>query len=176
MPIRPTARLVQRPSMSIRVAIGIGLVVGLLVAHPLGSSFARAEAPPPAPPPPAGESVRTGLNQSPLALGSKPISAASSFSVQDRDFQLRPIGSVQDILRVTPGLVMVQHSGGGKANQYFLRGFDADHGTDVALSIDGIPINMVSHAHGQGFSDTNFVIPETIERVDMSKGPYFANQ
>jgi len=57
-----------------------------------------------------------------------------------------------------------------------LRGFDADHGTDLALSIDGIPINLVSHAHGQGFSDTNFIIPETVERLDISKGPYFANQ
>jgi TonB family protein len=111
-----------------------------------------------------------------LVLGRRPISAASSFAVRDRDFSLRPVGSVQDILRVTPGLVMVQHSGGGKANQYFLRGFDADHGTDVALSIDGIPINMVGHAHGQGFSDTNFIIPETVERVEITKGPYFANQ
>src|SRR6187431_3003305 len=111
-----------------------------------------------------------------LVLGRKPFSAASSSSVRDRDFALRPIGSVQDILRVTPGLVVVQHSGGGKANQYFLRGFDADHGTDLALSIDGIPINMVSHAHGQGFADTHFIIPETVERVELSKGPYFANQ
>ena len=111
-----------------------------------------------------------------VVLGNRPISAASSFSVRDRDFQLRPIASVQDILRVTPGLVVVQHSGGGKANQYFLRGFDADHGTDIALSIDGVPINMVSHAHGQGFSDTNFIIPEIVERVEISKGPYFANQ
>ena len=111
-----------------------------------------------------------------LVLGRRPMSAASSSSVRDRDFALRPVGSVQDILRVTPGLVMVQHSGGGKANQYFLRGFDADHGTDLALSIDGIPINMVSHAHGQGFSDTNFIIPEMVERVEISKGPYFANQ
>jgi outer membrane receptor protein involved in Fe transport len=79
-------------------------------------------------------------------------------------------------LRVTPGLVLVQHSGGGKANQYFLRGFDADHGTDLALSIDGVPINMVSHAHGQGYSDTNFIIPEAVERVEVTKGPYFANQ
>ena len=69
---------------------------------------------------------------------------------------------------------MVQHSGGGKANQYFLRGFDADHGTDIALSIDGVPINMVSHAHGQGFADTNFIIPEAVERVEITKGPYFA--
>jgi TonB family protein len=140
-------------------------------------------APAPAGPPPAPlpraiapEAAQNGPGQTTLVLASKPISAASSFSVQDRDFQLRPIGSVQDILRVTPGLVMVQHSGGGKANQYFMRGFDADHGTDLALSIDGIPINMVSHAHGQGFADTNFIIPEVVERVEITKGPYFANQ
>jgi TonB family protein len=139
--------------------------------------------PAPAPPPPPRlpapaphEVVQNDASYSTLVLGQKPISAASSFSVQDRDFQLRPIGSVQDILRVTPGLVMVQHSGGGKANQYFLRGFDADHGTDLALSIDGIPINMVSHAHGQGFADTNFIIPEVVERVEITKGPYFASQ
>jgi len=111
-----------------------------------------------------------------VVLTKRPISAASSLEVRDRDFSLRPIGSVQDILRVTPGLVMVQHSGGGKANQYFLRGFDADHGTDIALSIDGVPINMVAHAHGQGFSDTNFIIPEVVERVEISKGLYFPAQ
>lgn len=136
-------------------------------------------APPPAAPVlPAAPSRAPALQQnveSTLVLGRKPLSAASSSAVRDRDFALRPIGSVQDILRVTPGLVLVQHSGGGKANQYFLRGFDADHGTDVALSIDGIPINLVSHAHGQGFADTNFIIPETVERVEISKGPYFAN-
>ncbi len=139
----------------------------------------EAPHPPAAPPPQASEAhppIVQQNAQTTLVLGRKPISAASSSAVRDRDFALRPIGSVQDILRVTPGLVMVQHSGGGKANQYFLRGFDADHGTDVALSIDGIPINMVSHAHGQGFADTNFIIPETVERVEISKGPYFANQ
>ncbi|HEX4351270.1 MAG TPA: TonB family protein, partial [Polyangiales bacterium] len=122
------------------------------------------------------EIAQTGADQSTLVLATRPISAASSLSVSDRDFALRPIGSVQDILRVTPGLVLVQHSGGGKANQYFIRGFDADHGTDLALSIDGIPINMVSHAHGQGFADTNFIIPEVVERIEVTKGPYFANQ
>lgn len=109
-------------------------------------------------------------------VGIRASSAGSSFSVRDRDFALRPISSVQDILRVTPGLVIVQHSGGGKAQQYFLRGFDADHGTDVALSIDGVPINMVSHGHGQGYADTNFIIPEVVERVEVTKGPSFANQ
>jgi TonB family protein len=142
--------------------------------------FHRPPTPRPATPPPAPakapEAVQTGPHQSTLVLASKPMSAASAFSVRARDFQLRPIGSVQDILRVTPGLVLVQHSGGGKANQYFLRGFDVDHGTDLALSIDGIPINMVTHAHGQGFADTNFIIPEVVERVEITKGPYFANQ
>jgi TonB family protein len=111
-----------------------------------------------------------------VVMAQRPLSASSSFSVRDRDFALRPIGSVQDILRITPGLVMVQHSGGGKANQYFMRGFDADHGTDIALSIDGVPINMVSHAHGQGFADTNFIIPEVVEKVEITKGTSFANQ
>lgn len=135
--------------------------------------------PPRAPLPPATPELtqtQTGANQSTLVLAQRPISAASSMSVRDRDFQLRPIASVADILRVTPGLLVVQHSGGGKANQYFLRGFDADHGTDIAFSIDGIPINMVSHGHGQGFSDTSFIIPETVERIEISKGPYFADQ
>ena len=77
---------------------------------------------------------------------------------------------------MVPGLLTVQHAGGGKANQYLLRGFDADHGTDVAFTLDGIPINMVTHGHGQGFSDMNFLIPELIERVEITKGPYFAEQ
>ena len=144
---------------------------------PIAPAAPTAPTPAPAPAPVAPTTpVQTGANQTTLVLAQRPISAASSFAVRDREFQLRPIGSVQDILRVTPGLVMVQHSGGGKANQYFLRGFDADHGTDLALSIDGIPINMVSHAHGQGYADTNFIIPEVVERVEVTKGPYFANQ
>ncbi|HVZ32483.1 MAG TPA: TonB family protein, partial [Polyangiaceae bacterium] len=148
-------------------------------APPVGATLPPGSPPAAAPPPSATPDRAPMLQASPqssLVLGRRPISAASSFSVRDRDFSLRPVGSVQDILRVTPGLVMVQHSGGGKANQYFLRGFDADHGTDLALSIDGIPINMPSHAHGQGFADTNFIIPETVERVEITKGPYFANQ
>jgi TonB family protein len=137
---------------------------------------AAASPPPTAPPPPTPPIVQTEPDEATLVLAPRPMTAASSLAVQEREFQLRPIGSVQDILRVTPGLVVAQHSGGGKANQYFLRGFDADHGTDIALSIDGVPINLVSHAHGQGFSDTNFIIPEAVQRVEISKGPYFANQ
>jgi len=150
---------------------------GVPVASTVRFSYEFHLPPPPQPLPPAlPERAGAAPVGTTIVLGQRPLSAASSFSVQDRDFQLRPIGSVQDILRVTPGLVMVQHSGGGKANQYFLRGFDADHGTDLALSIDGVPINLVSHAHGQGFADTNFIIPEVVERVEITKGPYFPSQ
>jgi TonB family protein len=103
-----------------------------------------------------------------------PTSAASSSTVRDRDLLLRPHSSPEDILRVVPGLVIAQHQGGGKADQLFLRGFDADHGTDVALFVDGAPVNMPSHGHGQGFADLHWLIPETIDRVDVTKGPYFA--
>ena len=72
-------------------------------------------------------------------------------------------------------MIVTQHSGSGKANQYFLRGFNLDHGTDLALSVDDVPVNMPSHAHGQGYADLNFVIPELIERVDFKKGPYYAD-
>ncbi|GAA5036324.1 TonB-dependent receptor [Marivirga lumbricoides] len=92
------------------------------------------------------------------------------------DIKLRPIQTSQDILRMVPGLFIAQHAGGGKAEQIFLRGFDIDHGTDIALSVDGMPVNMVSHAHGQGYSDLHFLIPETIEKVNFNKGPYYADQ
>lgn len=92
------------------------------------------------------------------------------------DISLRPTQTSQDILRIVPGLFIAQHAGGGKAEQIFLRGFDIDHGTDFSLSVDGMPVNMVSHAHGQGYSDLHFVIPETVERVDFGKGPYQASK
>ncbi len=92
------------------------------------------------------------------------------------DLQLNPVNNSQEILRKVPGLFIGQHAGGGKAEQIFLRGFDIDHGTDIALSVDGMPINMVSHAHGQGYSDLHFVIPETIQKIDFGKGPYYVNQ
>lgn len=92
------------------------------------------------------------------------------------DINTNPVNSSQDILRKVPGLIIGQHAGGGKAEQIFLRGFDIDHGTDIALSVDGMPVNMVSHAHGQGYSDLHFVIPETINKIDFGKGTYYANK
>jgi outer membrane cobalamin receptor len=92
------------------------------------------------------------------------------------DIKLRPVNSAQDVLRIVPGLFTAQHAGGGKAEQIFLRGFDIDHGTDIAITVDGMPVNMVSHAHGQGYADMHFVIPETVEKVDFDKGPYDASK
>jgi outer membrane cobalamin receptor len=81
-----------------------------------------------------------------------------------------------DVLEYIPGMVVTQHSGDGKANQYFLRGMNLDHGTDFATSVNGVPVNMPSHAHGQGYSDLNFLIPELVSRVEYRKGPYFASE
>lgn len=92
------------------------------------------------------------------------------------DLETNPVNSSQEILRKVPGLIIGQHAGGGKAEQIFLRGFDIDHGTDINLSVDGMPVNMVSHAHGQGYSDLHFIIPETIENINFGKGPYYANR
>ncbi|MGG8497543.1 TonB-dependent receptor [Tenacibaculum sp. TC6] len=97
-------------------------------------------------------------------------------SVTKIDLQTNPVNSSQEILRKVPGLIIGQHAGGGKAEQIFLRGFDVDHGTDVRISVDGMPVNMVSHAHGQGYSDLHFIIPETIQKINYGKGPYTANQ
>lgn len=92
------------------------------------------------------------------------------------DLLTAPVNSSQEILRKVPGLFIGQHAGGGKAEQIFLRGFDIDHGTDIAIAVDGIPVNMVSHAHGQGYADLHFVIPETIEKIDFGKGTYYADK
>ncbi len=97
-------------------------------------------------------------------------------TISDLDIHIRPIVNSQEILRMVPGLFIGQHAGGGKAEQIFLRGFDLDHGTDIHLTVDGLPVNMVSHAHGQGYADLHFVIPELIDKVNFSKGPYYSDK
>ena len=92
------------------------------------------------------------------------------------DVSITPVNSSQEVLRKVPGLFIGQHAGGGKAEQIFLRGFDIDHGTDLSISVDGMPVNMVSHAHGQGYSDLHFVIPETVHKIDFGKGSYYAQE
>ncbi|WP_321489174.1 TonB-dependent receptor domain-containing protein [uncultured Hyphomonas sp.] len=100
--------------------------------------------------------------------------AASEGVVGYADFEDRPLSRVGELVEVIPGAVATQHSGEGKANQYFLRGFNLDHGTDFSASFDGVPVNLRTHGHGQGYLDLNFVIPEIVERVDYWKGPYRA--
>jgi len=114
------------------------------------------------------------LNLKDVAVLNK--SQFSKFSTLAKiDLDLKPVRNTQELLRLMPGLFIAQHAGGGKAEQIFLRGFDVDHGTDVQLSVDGMPINMVSHAHGQGYADAHFIIPETINNIDFGAGPYFTD-
>lgn len=101
--------------------------------------------------------------------------SATQGTVGATELQSRPILRSGEVLETIPGVIITQHAGGGKANQYFLRGFNLDHGTDFAISLDGMPLNLPSHAHGEGYADMNTVIPELVERVDFQKGPYYAN-
>jgi len=106
-------------------------------------------------------------------IGERPVAASSQQFIPDKEYLLQPQGRPAQVLRLIPGFLAVEHSGSaGKADQYFLRGFDADHGTDVAFYADGMPINLRSHGHGQGYTDLNFIIPETIEGLEVNKGAY----
>ena len=102
-------------------------------------------------------------------------STASEGLVSQNELALRPLLRTGEILESVPGLVATQHSGSGKANQFFLRGFNLDHGTDFATSIDGMPVNMRSHGHGQGYTDLNFLIPELVQQIEYRKGSYYAD-
>ncbi len=117
------------------------------------------------------------MHQSVVNLGDILIDSRSvqqKFSALAKvDLDLHPVRNTQELMRIVPGLFVAQHAGGGKAEQIFLRGFDCDHGTDIQVSIDGIPVNMVSHAHGQGYADSHFIIPETINKIDYGTGPYY---
>ena len=97
---------------------------------------------------------------------------ATSGSTGSKQLSFRPFARPGEILETVPGLIITQHDGGGKANQYFLRGFNLDHGTDLATSVDGVPLNMPSHVHGQGYTDTNWLIPELVKNVQFEKGPF----
>jgi len=124
------------------------------------------------------EGVQIALEESSINLDQ--VVVVSKVDAMSRivniDVQNDPVKSSQEILRKVPGLLIGQHAGGGKAEQIFLRGFDIDHGTDVAISVDGMPVNMVSHAHGQGYADLHFVIPETINNINFGKGLYYADK
>ena len=133
----------------------------------------KAAAPEAASPTDASRTVRvTGHYDN--AVGTS--DAASQGVITNELIVNRPALRTGELLEFVPGLIVTQHSGDGKANQYFLRGFNLDHGTDFATYVDGMPVNMRTHTHGQGYSDLNFLIPELVQRIDYKKGPYFAGE
>jgi hydrogenase/urease accessory protein HupE len=161
------------------VSFALGFVAATLLLHGLGWLLARLV---------AGSLL---FGSSALAQDSKGIEklevrgradslvgvaeSATQGTVGFEQLDLRPILRTGEILETVPGVIITQHAGGGKANQYFLRGFNLDHGTDFATSIDGVPINLPSHGHGQGYTDLNGLIPELVERVNYRKGPYYTD-
>ncbi|MCO5946089.1 TonB-dependent receptor [Mucilaginibacter flavidus] len=128
----------------------------------------------------SGERVVIALAAGSISLDEVKVSphlgANSFYTLSALDLRLRPVNSSQDLMRLVPGLFIAQHMGGGKAEQIFVRGFDADHGTDLNVSVDGMPVNMVSHIHGQGYADLHFLIPETVSTYDFGKGPYYTDK
>lgn len=140
-----------------RLAFVIALLSGFAMAH--------SEMPVLLP-----EMVVTGKAEDVLGEASE----ASSGSASGEELQARPYLRRGELLETVPGMVVTQHSGSGKANQYFVRGYNLDHGTDFGVFVDGMPVNIRSHAHGQGYSDVNFLIPELTGRLDYTKGPYAA--
>jgi len=142
-----------------------------VVAPKRAKPVVRRVAPRPALPPAAPANVAAPANQT------APITAASERTVSGAEVNAVPVTRPAEALeQAVPGLVITQHSGEGKANQYFLRGFNLDHGTDLAITIDGMPVNMPTHGHGQGYADFNFLIPELIQSVRVRKGPYYADE
>ena len=101
---------------------------------------------------------------------------ASQTTITGEALNARPVTRPGEVLEAVPGLIVTQHSGEGKANQYFLRGYNLDHGTDLAIYVDDVPVNLRTHAHGQGYSDLNWLMPETINSLEVRKGPYFADE
>jgi TonB-dependent Receptor Plug Domain len=102
--------------------------------------------------------------------------AATMGTIRQEQIQNRPHLRVGEVLEAIPGLIVTQHSGTGKANQFFLRGFNLDHGTDFRTTIGGMPVNLPTHAHGHGYTDLNFMIPELIDSITYKKGPYYAEE
>jgi outer membrane receptor protein involved in Fe transport len=141
----------------------------IALAAPLLAAVVARAAGEETPPAPAADVLLPPV----IVTAPPPVAASSELLIPGKDFELLPQGRPADVLRLVPGLILSQHQGGGKSEQYLLRGFDADHGTDVALFVDGMPVNLRSHAHGQGYADLHFLIPETIKQVDAFKGPYY---
>ncbi|MET0373450.1 MAG: TonB-dependent receptor [Rhizorhabdus sp.] len=157
-----------------RTLLHTGMVLVPLLALTPGMALAEEAASPDAlteDQAPAGEIVIYGREIEQVGVAK----SGSQGTVGYADFEDKPISRVGELVENVPGVIVTQHSGTGKANQYFLRGFNLDHGTDFAGFVDGAPVNMRTHGHGQGYLDFNFLIPELVERIDYRKGPYFAD-
>ncbi len=142
--------------------------------RPARSARSVAAVQPVPPAAPSASGVTSGSATS--GPGNLQPAAASETVISGEELNARPATRVGEVLEAVPGLIVTQHSGEGKANQYFLRGFNLDHGTDLAISVDGMPVNMPTHGHGQGYADINFLIPELVQSVNVRKGPYFADK
>ena len=158
------------PSLAVAIAIAAALCARSAHAHSPGERAARAK---------AAKDAKDAEDADPETLDvtitdDRAPEAASDVVVTGADLKLRPRSRPADLLQAVPGLFAVQHAGGGKANQYFLRGFDIDHGTDLALYVDGVPVNLPSHGHGQGYADLHFLIPELVTSLEAHKGTYDA--
>ncbi len=147
-------------------------------AQPAAPAPVAAAAPAPAPTPtPTPASFDSPSPNDPDAVTPpRPLESASSIYVSGAEVRSHSYTRPGESLEIVPGLLVTQHSGEGKANQYQLRGFQLDHGTDLAIDIDGVPLNMPTHGHGQGYADANFLIPELFSTILAHKGPYFANE
>ncbi|MGD9597506.1 MAG: TonB-dependent receptor [Steroidobacteraceae bacterium] len=143
--------------------------------HALGAAFAAAFAGPLM----AGGVTGADLDEVTVRANRLPLAglprAASEGTVLGEQLEYRPLLRVGELLETVPGLIVTQHTGDGKANQYFLRGFNLDHGTDFTTRVEGMPVNMPTHGHGQGYMDVNFVIPELVDRVVYRKGTHYAD-
>ena len=153
--------------------------LGLAAAACAAFDHSFAQAAPPAPDPQGFDSIVVAQAQSVEikghynnAVGTS--DAASQGTISGERLTDLPLLRPGEVLQTIPGMVVVQHSGDGKANQYYLRGYNLDHGTDFSTSIDGVPVNMPTNAHGQGYTDLNFLIPELVSKIEYRKGPYFA--
>ncbi len=122
------------------------------------------------------ELAKGSVDLAEIIITSHANNLTTSRTLSSIDLNMQPVKSAQDLMRLVPGLFIAQHMGGGKAEQIFLRGFDADHGTDVNVSVDGLPVNLVSQGHGQGYADLHFLIPETVAGYDFGKGPYYTDK
>lgn len=176
-----TALARTRLRAALPLVLGLGLAAGPAFAHDpeegapaSGSAAAKASGAKPAVDGEASGERSGDAQYSTTVQGQRPPTSAGQRTIRGEELMTRARSTPYDYLRLVPNMVIGLHEGGGKAPQYLLRGFDADHGTDLAMYFDGIPVNEVSHVHGLGYLDIHFIIPELVARLDVSKGPYDA--